>query len=292
MEDLKYCCIIITYKPNIESLIKNIDFLSNAITVYIIDSSPSKEFENIIFLNTMYNNDKIKLFHIANLGAAYSINTGIRKAIEDGFNLFSIFDDDVFFLSSKFDSVSIVNYFKYHCNPDTDMLYLTSNPSKFAKNPIRVVESGMTFSSKLFTKIQFREEFVMDQLDFEFCDQIYKLGGLIKIFPVPVIDNLPVGRVTNQLFHSVPSWRLYTITRNALRLSLENGMNVKSLLLWIHEVTHWFTLCVLSGQSLFECIRNILLGIIDGIQGKLGITPNLLKVSNNRFDNINLKVMK
>ncbi|MEZ8341268.1 glycosyltransferase family 2 protein [Vibrio cyclitrophicus] len=80
--------IIVTYNPDVHSLIKLIDELSNQVSkIYIIDNDSNIS----LGLSKL---DVTLTVLPSNMGIAYAQNRGLRQAINDGFSDFVLFDQD------------------------------------------------------------------------------------------------------------------------------------------------------------------------------------------------------
>ncbi|MEM3431479.1 MAG: glycosyltransferase [Nitrososphaeria archaeon] len=106
---IKYCIIIASYNPNKEILFDTLKILSkyDKLRTYIVDcSSDETTNELLIFiqkLNKSYKNQNLFLLHInTNLGVGHNYNVGIKKCLNDGCDLITLFTDDVTINENKF----------------------------------------------------------------------------------------------------------------------------------------------------------------------------------------------
>lgn len=197
----------------------------------------------------------------------------------------TILTDDTILKSNYFPVKSIKSFFNQNCDPSKDILLLPIHEFQIKKEILkRTAEIGMTLNKQLFNYIKFREDLIMDQFDLVFCDKIHEIGGKIIVYPEILIEVLPIGREENKGKHFLPDWRLYLLTRNTIALFLER----KSLSYLIRDVIiQNFILyrdAIIYGNKRFKFMKAGILGILDGLQHNLGITENLQKLSNNRFD--------
>ncbi|MEM3489213.1 MAG: hypothetical protein QXO75_06120 [Nitrososphaerota archaeon] len=264
----KYCIIISAHNPpdSFYDTVKKLEGMR--INTFVVNSGNYISFD--------FECKYTSIIKVKNYGVPHNFNTGIKLALDSGFDLFTLFTDDVSILPS-FSKDYIIKYYERFCNKyDILSLIFISNKLRKAKN---VVDSGMTFSSYVANKVKFRDDLVIDQQDIYFCYQIDKIGGKVISFDKKFIDTAPAGRFKVGKMHFLPSYRIYLMTRNSLRLFMETKEHsfLRSFLIGL----------IMSFKSVLGGEKNVLpafvLGIIDALGNKLGITNNLQKLSNNRF---------
>jgi NDP-sugar pyrophosphorylase family protein len=211
-------CLIITYNPPLEILNKTINKLleyKDIITTFIIDSSDNSSHlkEYIEDLNIP---NLIKFEHIDNNGLQQSLNYGINK-IKNKLNpeFVVIFEDDNLLITDLSEIIKL--YYEMQL-ADKDLIVLNDRTFNFEKHTIinskKLIGSGTYFAkSELFYNISFRNEFFMDQGDFDFQIKVRKQGGNMFITSWEVIKRLAIGREKN--FIILPVWRDYLTVRNA-----------------------------------------------------------------------------
>ena len=212
-----------------------------------------------------------------NYGIGHNFNTGIQLALSNGFDLFTLLTDDAFILPD-FSKNYIVDYFTKNCN-ENDVLHInfvsgTLTAKKFD------VDTGMTISSYIARKIKFREDFVMDQQDIYFCYEVSKIGGTIKSIDRKMLDVLPVGRMMSGKMHYLPSFRVYLLTRNTLRIFIESK-KIHFLLNFIKFSSGYLLKGIIGHEK--RMLFAYFSGIIDAMRGNLEISANLQKLSGNKF---------
>ena len=257
------------------------------VRVYLVDSTPDSELNNMFPLVEIEKYRQSPFFELIklkeNMGVAYNYNKGLEKCIADGFELITLFSDDVILEENYFKPIDIINFFNNKCLYDKDILslYNKEKHSTLVKTSNSVVDSGITASSALFKKIMLRTEFLMDQQDVYFCYQVRKFGGTIYVYPYSAISALPIGRESSGKVHYLPIWRIYLLSRNTLTLFLET-----------HKIEFLFNLVMSSvfiykfllyGKNPILGIRSVFYGLEDAIHGQLGITEHLTFLSNGRF---------
>jgi GT2 family glycosyltransferase len=288
-----YAIVIPTHNPPIKLLIELLKSLlkNGVLNIYVVDSSINSidmKVKNELLLNNQENisfAEKIHIIRVDNYGVAYSINRGVREAIKNGAKVITIMDDDT--ILRDFDPFSILSFFSKNVRRDKDLLILTNESTyiaskNFNREPKAWVEPGMTFHSELFERIQFREDFIMDQIDIEFSFKIRKNGGKLILYPGNVLTYLPIGREIERNINHLPTFRIYTLTRNTALVAME-FKSVKYMILGFFEIIFWAMKSVISGEKIRTVLNCIFHGFIDAISNNTGITLYLQKISNNRF---------
>ena len=260
-----YSIVIITYKPSnsLYDLI-NMIYTKQDFNIFVVDSSPELEFSEMKGrIDAITSNDvkktNLRCFHINNKGAAYSINYGIEKCIEYGKDLFTIMDDDTSIIPQNFNRNEIVDYFNTHLDLERDILILADGEQR--ENIDSWVESGITLSKQLFHKIKFREEFIMDQIDIEFCKLVKRANGKIEIFPKKILFNKPVGSDSVRGTNILPYWRIYTLMRNVIVMWKEKKISSRDVSFDILL----FVKALIFGKKKLMYLNAFLNGIIDGV---------------------------
>jgi len=288
-----YAIVIPTYNPSIKLLIELLKSLlkNGVLNIYVVDSSINSidmKVRNELLSNDQENlscSERIHIIRVDNYGAAYSMNRGVREAIKNGAKVITIMDDDT--ILRDFDIISILSFFSKNVRRDKDLLILADESTYVAyknlnKEPKAWVETGMTFHNELFERIQFREDFIMDWIDIEFSLKIRKNGGKLIFYPGNVLTNLPIGREMGRNINHLPNFRIYTLTRNSIRLAME-FKSVKSMILAFYGIIPWAIASVRSGEKIRKVLNCIFYGFIDAINNNAGITLHLQEISNNRF---------
>ena len=297
LNKIKYGVIIAVHMPPLTLFSDTLKKLSSNsdIQVYVIDSSPeatsteiqkhiSKSINNINHdFSKSHPRTLVKNFKVPNYGVGYNFNFGIKQAIKNNCDLITIFTDDVKLLKNGFPQEKIYSFFYNNCNPQKDVLILPQKRAPLQNEIKRTADSGMTFAKELFQKIRFREELIVDQTDFYFCDQVIMNGGKFIVYPEILIDVLPIGREIQNQERILPPWRLYLLARNAIAIGLEGKAKLAALKTdAFPQIRHWGIAGIKSGQGA-DVFYAVFLGAIDGFSKKLGVTVTLQKLSGNRF---------
>jgi glycosyltransferase involved in cell wall biosynthesis len=294
---IKYAIVISTHRPPLRLFRETLQRLSANpnMHIYVIDSSPeetAKEIENQIQkikTDTKQASSTVEFFKVPNYGIGYSYNFGIKQATKENCDLITLFTDDVKLNCEQFPLAEIYDYFSAHCNPQKDILILPHSTRQPNEEIKKTVDSGMTFSTKLPRKIRFRENLILDQIDFDFCNHVIRDGGKFVVYPKSLIDILPVGREIKNGERSLPLWRLYLLTRNAVFMGLEGKRKLRTLRFDAYpQISHFTVSALKSGQNTFAVLATVCLGLLDGVSKNLGVTSTLQKLSNHRFSTGNV----
>lgn len=288
MSENKYGIVIVSYKPPdlLIDLIKHL-IIFKEVHVYIVDSSPPsiqlELEEKISKIKSEYSQTRVEMIKTKNFGAGHSLNLGIKKCIEQGMKLITVLDDDTILVKENFNPDAIWNFFFTSINPMIDVLILAQGVPSEVKF---WVETGLTFTENVFNAIQFREDFIMDQIDFLFCLKVRERGGHLVIYPLPVLQNLPVGREVNGNVVTLPIYRMYTLSRNSLTMAFESRDKIVLFAFAIYQISYWSFMSLRGKKSLFLLVKAVYWGILDFLQKKYGVTDRLQYLSFNRFSEI------
>jgi hypothetical protein len=288
MTENKYGIVIVSYKPPdlLLDLVKQLTIFKE-VNVYIVDSSPQciqLELEEKINRNVSeHSKDRVTIIKTKNLGAGYSLNLGIKKCIEEGMKLITIMDDDTILVKGNFNPTAISSFFFTKMNPMKDVLILAQG----IQSEIKFwVETGLTFTEDVFNAVQFREDFIMDQIDSLFCLKVRERGGHLIIFPLPVLQNIPIGREVNGNVASLPTYRIYTLTRNSLTMAFESKEKLSLLVFAITQISYWCLRSIQGKKDFLLLTKALYWGVLDFLRGNYGITDKLNYLSSNRFNEI------
>ena len=112
--------------------------------------------------------------------------------------------------------------------------------------------------------MKFREEFFIDQVDFDFDFKVRKLGYKIILADGYLIDHrlgVKVGKLSYE-----PKFRIYYIIRNSTVLLIEGKIPISN---YVYQIAYWSLSSVLH-YGIFSYLRIFMNGIIDGFSRKLG----------------------
>jgi rhamnosyltransferase len=126
--------------------------------------------------------------------------------------------------------------------------------------------SGTLIKANVAVKSCCREDFFLDQADFDMYARIRKLGFLALIISCKLVDQelgqMQYIKVLSRIFHGPldyePSWRYYYIVRNVTKLFMEERMDFKT---YIHQLTYW-SIRVLFADSIKAFLKSFGLGLM------------------------------
>ncbi len=293
-----YGFVMVVHDPPIPQFFQQLEKLASKIRdsdtifgIYIVDSSNDKTqvtINNFILSIGLSYAPHVNIHYFReteNFGAGHSYNIGCSLAFQNGCKAVTLLDDDVIILDN-FNPKDIFAFYKNLNTSDTLALPTDKCTAKlFNSRQDRRFFIGTTFSRDLFTKINFREDFVIDWTDCDFAKRVLKQGGINAVYPEIVINMLPSGRVVRDGHSYFPYWREYLISRNTLTI-LREDRDLMALISFVWAVISVGYKGIRAHQKLLLVVKALSLGVFDAIQGNLGITENLQKLSNFRFTKI------
>jgi rhamnosyltransferase len=266
----KIAAVIVTFNPEISILKKSLVSLISQVDAIIIVDNGSKT----SWLEQIGKNLKIKtIFLKDNTGIAYALNQGISYANKiDPDWILTLDQDTIVYENAINSSFDAYNKLDSKFKDKVGLICLNhkeGNPeSKFTVQKF-VITSGNFIKKEVFRKISFREDFFIDQVDFEFDLNVSKYGYKILLYnPCLMTHVIGVASKNGKLFE--PVWRVYYITRNSTFLVTRyNNFGFKNYFLQLLH-TYFRTLSQLGIKSSFSLAHVFIKGVIDGIFGKLG----------------------
>ena len=279
--------VVVTYKPDTETLEKLIQSIYSQLSkLIIVDNTPDGS-KNLEKFSTLPNIEIVYLRN--NYGIAYAQNIGIKKSLEEKANYILLSDQDTIY---PVDYVkSMIDCFRYEKVAAAGPVYIntvTGELSPIIKNYFKkeyvtsgkhevfqMIASGMIINSLYIKDIGFmREDLFIDWVDLEWCWRARKKGyKLIVNADVKIEHNLGYKSRTilgkkialrNHIRH-------YYMVRNGFYLSLySHDLDIiHKLILFIKSVIYLIAFPILAKPHL-KNLRCTLKGFFDGITGKLG----------------------
>ena len=213
-----------------------------------------------------------------NFGIAAALNTGCNIAIERYNPEWIITLDQDTKLSpnaikevlksynaSKIDNVGIIALSNYN---------ILNKGSFIEVN--RWMTSGNLIRAPILNLIRFREDFFIDQVDYEFCFNVKKHGLKILVYCKKLIVQHQIGNKkilkSGKIVYFEPPTRYYYIVRNSTRLFLERKISpsfyLKQLIV--------YTFKLLRVRRVTIVIRCLAFGLYDGIFNHMYNTRKIL----------------
>lgn len=282
--------VVVTYYPDKNFLVKNINSISNQIRkIYIIDNTPNKDID----LNEL-KSEKIDIIYLnENKGIAYAQNIGIKKSIQNKADYILLSDQDtiypkdyilkmikIFDLKEKIAAVS-PKFYDITTKKEQGFIKNNSNFFKqfFPKEGVyevkQVIASGKILNVKYLNEIGLmNEELFIDWVDFEWCWRAKKKGYTIIGNADVLIKHKLGDKVSNRWYKDITlrsPIRHYYITRNAVYLALyNNDLTLLEKCVLFFKSFRYIVGFPLLSKPHYEHFKYVTLGFFHGIIGKLG----------------------
>lgn len=260
--------IIVTYKPNLESLINNIINIKKQVLKVIIVANKSKNMKYLDIIRNLDSDRKIKIVvNHDNLGIAAALNIGCNIAIKRY--------DPEWIITLDQDTKISLNAIKevlkcYNANKIKNVGIIgLSNYNIPNKRPFIEVDRWMTSGNLIYASIlnliKFREDFFIDQVDYDFCFNVKKNGLKILVYCKKLIVQHQIGNKkilkSGKIVYFEPPTRYYYIVRNSTRLCLEKKLKPSFYLKQL--IVYTFKLMRVRGLTVV--IRCLAFGFYDGV---------------------------
>lgn len=257
--------LIVTFNPNERLLLslENLQSVANHVVIVDNDSSDKSFMDRI---KTNFNEKVLTILELSsNLGIAGALNHGV-KFIKDNFNLDYILtlDQDTIIVQHDIDAVirdanqmfDKIGIIALGMNKTEDLIHY--------REIDYVITSGNLVRVDIFNNLQFREEFFMDQVDFDFDFEVRKLGYRIILADGNLIDHR-LGMKFGKLLYE-PQFRTYYIIRNSTVLLTEGKLPITN---YICQIAYW-SLSSLLHDGIVSYSKILIAGLIDAISRNLG----------------------
>lgn len=231
--------IIVTYNPDFESFIRNLNKISKQVDqVFIIDNTPSSNnISELLIRNTSHLSNVIIYQFGYNAGIALAQNVGYKLAIQMDLEFIINFDQDslisdnfVNLMMGEYTRASKIHNIKIAAIGPTVINERSGMPyTKHFKNSIEITEdifsmkciisSGMLIKLDSILSIGFNKaEWFIDSIDTEWCYRAVYLGySILTTKNVTMNHNLGVSDILIPGVHPVnigAPFRLYYVYRN------------------------------------------------------------------------------
>ena len=281
------CAVIVTFRPVAEHLENTIKARSQVKRLVVVDNGSSEQ-ELAPFRTARHQADFHLIENGENLGVAAALNTGIQWAKSQGCDWVILFDQD----STVTDGLVNSLLAAYYADPDRDRIgtfaprYIDRRSGK--EMPVErsrrgqiltVSTSGSLVPLTVFERCgYFREDFVIDQLDYEFCLRIVAAGYRI----VQCADAKLLHSLGERREYGIGGKHLLTSTHHNVRRRYYIIRNRVALLrlYWTRFPGYCFNLFTLSWRDTIkillvekdktEKLKNTLKGLVDGALGRMG----------------------
>jgi rhamnosyltransferase len=281
------CAVIITFRPVPEHLENAIKARSQVQKLVVVDNGSSDQ--ALAPFRAAAQQGKFHLIENGeNLGIAAALNTGIRWAQSQGCEWVILFDQD----STVTDGLVETLLSAYFADPDRehvgtivptyiDRVSLNEMPVERSKagQILTVSTSSSLIPQSVFGRCgYFREDFVIDQIDYEFCLRIVAAGYRI------------VQSTDARLMHSLGERKEYGVGGRHLLVSTHHNAKrryyiirnrvILLKLFWNKFPSYCFNLFTLTWKDTIkillvekdklEKLKNTFKGLVDGLLGRMG----------------------
>lgn len=286
MTEKSVCAVIVTYHPDAEMIANLSATFTQVNGMVVVDNGSNPE-----ALSALRAARKDLGFNLIenqeNLGIAEALNQGVRWAIANGYPWVILFDQD----SRITDHFIDLLFESWNAHPERERVgamhpkYLQPHDGTEAYvwrardgGPVRHMTSGALMPAWVFAKIgEFATDFFIDDVDTEFCFRIRAAGYLIADSRSAVLwhgTGAPKS-VTILGFTFWPSYhsalRRYYMARNELVVCLRYFTTFPAWMIrYGYECFRETTKCLIGEQDRIGKSFNIMLGIWDGLRGRMG----------------------
>ncbi len=183
---MKFCAVVVTYYPDVEETAQNIlRYIDHIDHLIIWENTPPQERENYRIRLPRYADRISYMGTDRNVGIAHALNRAVEWADRNGCTHLMTMDQD-----STWENFPLYKERIATCG-ESDVAIFAPRicDRKLANSTINtencVITSGAVSPLSVFREVGlFREDYVIDTLDDEFCYRIRKAGKIIKILPV------------------------------------------------------------------------------------------------------------
>jgi rhamnosyltransferase len=284
----KVCAVIVSFHPPAE-LIGSICKLRPQVQGLIIVDNASRDSELQPLHASRQRLDFEIIQNSRNLGIAAALNVGVRWAVDHGFNWVALFDQD-----STVTEGYIRAMLRAHCahprpgaigilGPAYEDPYTCdrAGPRLLAEDggPVEVMTSGSMIPASVFSECGlFREDFVIDEVDHEFCFRVRDHNFIVVQCDAAVLLHQPgspkrLSVLGITLIHATQhkAKRRYYVARNGVVLVRRYWRKYPK---WAYQTLRDLGDAVLAillvEDDKYNKVRNTLLGLKDGMQSKMG----------------------
>jgi len=281
------CAVIVTFRPVAEHLENTIKARSQVKRLVVVDNGSSEQ-ALAPFRAAQPNADFHLIENGENLGTAAALNTGIRWAKSIGCEWVILFDQD----STVTDGLVDALLTAYYADPDRDRIgtlvpryidRLSGNEMPVERSRqgeiLTVSTSGSLIPQTVFERCGYlREDFVIDQIDYEFCLRTVAAGyRIFQCDDATLMHSLGErreyglgGRHLLTSTHHSPRRRYY-IVRNRVVLLRMYWEKFPGYCFALFTLTWKDTIKILLVErDKGEKLKNTLKGLVDGVLGRMG----------------------
>jgi len=262
--------IVVTHNPDVERFRTVIGQVSKQVNRVLMVDNDSKDKNKLMdFCRTAGNCDFVEVGF--NSGVAHALRRGISYANRYAPDWLLFLDDDTILMDNAVDrALGLIQNYR-NLSSRIGAVLLGSNDGDCNIGEVKYgVFSGTLIRADVAAKVCCRDEFFMDQADFDMYSRIRELGYLTLGIKCKLIDHkLGTKRWVPMLCRYVPyepPWRYYYIVRNSTKLLLEYKMDIVKYIL---QLLYWgMGILLVDGPR--KLIKSFGLGIIHALLDELG----------------------
>lgn len=282
MEEIRIAGVVVLYYPNIDELNQNINSYIDHIDLLMVVAN--SEIDETLLVKT----NKIEIIkNEKNLGIAKALNQAAEFARNRAFNWLLTMDQDSRFLDSfffnAFNFTSKSNVAIISPNHDMTSSVKDLEPLEISEKEVLVMTSGNIINLDIWRDVGgFDEQLFIDEVDHDYCFKV-KLNGakILKFENIYLKHNLGVSKCVKILnirksicLHSPV--RSYYIFRNNLVIFKRYYRKFpRIVLVRIVELIKEFVRILLFQNERRLHLKNIFLGVLDFMNGRLGIMSKI-----------------
>lgn len=263
--------IIPTYNPAIDVFSKVVTSLVDEVSSIIIIDNGS---DNIKDISYTIRNQASLLSLSTNMGQAYALNAGVKEALKQYPEWILTIDQNSIMERNAFRFLE-----DFHTkDPKLGIISMSNNlPSGSFQIQKKAITNGNLVRANVYKFVRYRDEFFIDQVDFDFCQKTRKAGFYILSYKGG-IHHHEVGRKIEKgrrKFFFEPDNRFYYIVRNSTVMLREGTLTFYE---YISQIFNWLPRLV-EMEGIKAGLVSLFWGLYDGINGRLGKNPrhNLFK---------------
>jgi len=224
--------IIVTYNPELSRFRRVLNQASKQVNhVIIVDNGSKTKYVLKKLCNETSNCDFVEVGF--NSGVAHALRIGIKHSSKHDPDWLLFLDDDTVLLDNAIvKTLDLINSLSSIIKSRVGAVLLGSTNGNCNINEIDYGPfSGTLVKASIAARVCCRDDFFLDQADFDMYSRIRKLGYLTLNVNCRLIDHR-LGTVRwSKVLHRLiidyePPWRYYYIIRNSTRLLIEGKINL------------------------------------------------------------------
>lgn len=273
---MKIAAVVVTHNPEPSRFIKVFNSVTNQVNgIVIVDNNST----NRKLVESLCNKVNKCLFigMRFNSGIAYALRMGINRAV----NCFDcewvlLLDDDTVLLEGAIrKAFEIYENMPSSLRDRIGLLALTSvNGDCRVQEIVYGIFSGSIVKSEVAAKACCRDNFFLDQADFDFYARVRELGYLTLSIRCKLVDHklgetiwIPIiSNIVGRPLPYEPPWRFYYLVRNSTILLRESKMDFH---FYINQLVSWGAK-ILFRDGVLKAVKPLCLGLFHALLKREG----------------------